>query len=50
MKRVVIMGASSGIGLAVAKAFASRGVRVGLAARHTETLKDLKNTSPDFVE
>lgn len=50
MKRVVIMGASSGIGLAVAKAFASRGVRVGLAARRTETLKDLKNTYPDFVE
>lgn len=50
MKKVVIMGASSGIGLAVAKAFASRGVRVGLAARRTDTLRDLKNTYPDFVE
>lgn len=50
MKRVVIMGASSGIGLAVAKAFASRGVHVGLAARHTQTLQDLKNSYPDFVE
>lgn len=50
MKKVVIMGASSGIGLAVAKAFASRGVRVGLAARHTGTLSDLKNTYPEFVE
>lgn len=50
MKRVVIIGASSGIGLAVAKAFASRGIRVGLAARHTDTLKDLKDTYPETVE
>ncbi len=50
MKKVVIMGASSGIGLAVAKAFASRGVKVGLAARRTETLADLRKTYPGFVE
>lgn len=50
MKRVVIMGASSGIGLAVAKALASRGVRVGVAARRTDTLEDLKRTYPEYVE
>lgn len=50
MKRVVIMGASSGIGLAVAEAFASRGVKVGLAARKTEKLHKLKEKYPDFVE
>ncbi len=50
MKNIVIMGASSGIGLAVAKAFASRGVKVGVAARHTETLKALKDTFPEYVE
>lgn len=44
------MGASSGIGHAVADALASRGVMVGLAARHTSTLKELKEKYPDFVE
>lgn len=44
------MGASSGIGYAVAEAFASRGVKVGLAARHTGALEVLKSRYPDFVE
>lgn len=50
MKRVVIMGASSGIGLAVAEALASRGVKTGLAARHTTKLHALKQKYPDCVE
>lgn len=50
MKKVVIMGASSGIGLRVAEAFASRGVKVGIAARHTTTMRALKEKYPDFVE
>ncbi len=50
MKKIVIMGASSGIGYATAEAFASRGVRVGLAARRTEKLKELKEKYPEFVE
>lgn len=50
MKRVVIMGASSGIGMRVAEAFASRGVKVGLAARHTQELRKLKEQYPDRVE
>lgn len=50
MKRVIIIGASSGIGYAVAEALASRGVRVGLAARHTHTLHALKERYPDNVE
>lgn len=49
MKRVVIMGASSGIGLAVAEALASRGVKTGLAARHTKELHELKEKYPDCV-
>lgn len=44
------MGASSGIGLYVAEAFASRGIRVGLAARRTDTLRDLKEKYPAMVE
>lgn len=50
MKKVIIMGASSGMGFAVAEALASRGVKVGAAARHTSTLKALKEKYPGFVE
>ncbi len=44
------MGASSGIGMAVADAFASRGIKVGLAARHTTALRALKDKYPEAVE
>lgn len=44
------MGASSGIGLALAETLASRGVKVGLAARHTATMEELKLKYPEFVE
>jgi len=44
------MGASSGIGLKVAEAFASRGIMVGMAARHTEAMRRLKNKYPNNVE
>lgn len=50
MKKVIIMGASSGMGYAVAEALASRGVKVGIAARHTTTMRALKEKYPDFVE
>ena len=50
MKKVIIMGASSGIGLHCAEALASRGVKVGVAARHTAPLEALKERYPDFVE
>lgn len=44
------MGASSGIGLELAEVLASRGVPVGLAARHTRALAALKQKYPDNVE
>lgn len=50
MKKVIIMGASSGMGLGVAEALASRGVKVGVAARHTASLKELKEKYPHCVE
>ena len=50
MKRMIIMGASSGIGLRVAEALASRGFKLGLAARKPETLKEIKDRYPDKVE
>lgn len=43
------MGASSGIGLAVAEAFASRGIMVGMAARHTSEMRRLQKKYPDTV-
>lgn len=50
MKKVVIMGASSGMGYGVAEALASRGVKVGIAARHTKPMEDLKKKYPEYVE
>lgn len=50
MKRIIIIGASSGIGLRVATDFARYGFRVGVAARRTEPLKALKDLYPDRVE
>lgn len=50
MKRIVIVGASSGIGLTLAQTLASRGVRVGLAARRTKKLAALKEQYPQCVE
>lgn len=50
MKKVIIMGASSGIGYAVAEALASRGVKVGVAARRVDSLRGLKEKYPDNVE
>ncbi len=44
------MGASSGIGYALAEAFASRGVKIGVSARHTESLHNLQKQFPGFIE
>lgn len=49
MKRIIIVGASSGIGLALAEAFASRNIPVGLAARRTKPLEELKKRYPSRV-
>ncbi|MDE7443574.1 MAG: SDR family NAD(P)-dependent oxidoreductase [Muribaculaceae bacterium] len=47
MKRIVIIGASSGIGRRVASDFARLGMRVGIAARREEPLKRLAEQYPD---
>ena len=50
MKKVLIMGASSGIGRRVAEEFASRGIIVGAAARNLSALQTLKDLYPDTIE
>lgn len=44
------MGASSGMGLRVAEMLAERGVPVGLAARNTKPMEELKRRFPSNVE
>ena len=49
MKRIVIIGASSGLGLKSALLFAEKGWKVALAARRTTPLQIVKNQYPDSV-
>ncbi|MBD5237033.1 MAG: SDR family NAD(P)-dependent oxidoreductase [Bacteroidales bacterium] len=49
MKKILIMGASSGIGRRVAEELASRGIMVGAAARNEKALAELKEKYPDTV-
>lgn len=46
-KVVIITGASSGIGYALAKEFSKRGAKLSLAARRLERLDDLKKELPE---
>lgn len=50
MKRLIIVGASSGIGMRVATDFARRGWRVGIAARREERLMSIKELYPERIE
>lgn len=49
-KRIVILGATSGIGFESARRLASRGWRVGAAGRNAEALRNLQREFPDNVE
>ena len=46
MRRVIIIGATSGIGLALAKLFIGQGDRVGVTGRRCHLLADLQNEFP----
>ena len=48
--KAIIVGASSGIGLEVAKLLLADGWHIGIAARREEALLELKKTAPDRVE
>ena len=46
MKRIIIFGASSGIGAELAKSYAAEGNMVAVAARREEMLKELQREYP----
>ena len=50
MKKVVIIGASSGMGMEVAKLLLAEGCTLGVAARREDRLQALKQLAPDRVE
>lgn len=50
MKRVIIVGATSGIGNEVAKMYLKLGWRVGVAGRRLELLETLQSMAPERVE
>lgn len=50
MKKIVIVGATSGLGRRVAEVFASAGWRVGIAGRNEEALKELKSRYSEQME
>lgn len=50
MKKVIIIGATSGIGYEVAKGYLKLGWRVGIAGRREEALEKLRAANPDKIE
>lgn len=50
MKRIVIIGATSGIGQDVAKDFVKQGWKVGIAGRRLAALEELRSLSPEQIE
>ena len=49
MKRAIIVGASSGLGMEVTKILLNDGWYVGIAARRTDVLTEIKNEFPERV-
>ncbi len=49
MKKVIIIGASSGLGKEIAKLLIADGYTLGLAARRTQPLEELKALAPERV-
>lgn len=49
MKKIIIIGASSGLGAQIASDFAAAGWKVGVAARRMEKLEELRNRFPENI-
>lgn len=49
MKKIVIMGATSGIGRKVAEKLASEGMRVGIAGRNVEAMREMQQKYPGMI-
>lgn len=49
MKKIIIVGATSGIGYEVAKGYIERGWTVGLAGRREERLEEIQALAPDRI-
>lgn len=49
MKKIIIIGATSGIGYALAKLYAQSGWRVGVTGRRLECLEELYSHAPDRI-
>ena len=49
MRRIVIVGATSGIGMEIAKSYIKNGCLVGVAGRREELLAELQTIDPDRV-
>ena len=50
MNNIIVVGASSGLGRLIAVNYASKGFRVGIAARNEGALKQLKETFPGNID
>lgn len=50
MNRLIIIGATSGIGLATAQCYIRKGWRIGIAGRREEELRKLKESAPEQIE
>ncbi|MDE6463998.1 MAG: SDR family NAD(P)-dependent oxidoreductase [Muribaculaceae bacterium] len=50
MKKLIVVGASSGMGMRIATDFARLGWRVGIAARREDRLKEISELYPDRIE
>jgi len=50
MKRIVIVGATSGLGAGLARMYLHAGWRIGIAGRRTECLETLRAEAPDRIE
>src|SRR5688572_20493725 len=48
MKKVIVVGATSGIGKELAQLLVKNGFKVGITGRRTELLKELKLSNPDL--